>query len=103
MNDSDDDDLVDPSDIRMKLTLELINQIFDKLSGSDEILERHIVTEIASNNYIIMLSDPRYWLENYDELEDWVEQHDPSLVAIQGMSLNIKDGKLLTEFLLRWG
>lgn len=96
-----DDDI--NHDSRMSLTLKLIHQIFDKLSGVEEITERHIITEIASNNYIVLLSDPRYWLENYDELEDWVEQHDPSLVAIQGMSLNIKDGKLLTEFLLRWG
>jgi len=49
--------------------------------------------------FIVMLANIGYWVDNFDNLKDWCEQHNSKL---QGMTVELPDAKTLTAFTLRW-
>jgi hypothetical protein len=47
----------------------------------------------------IVLTDVGYWLENWDDLGEWVEKHN---CEIKGMTVSVPDEQTKILFALRW-
>ena len=53
-----------------------------------------------TSNHLIVLTDIKYWAEHADDLVEWCEKNPKA--QPQGMTVEIKDDKTLTHFILRW-
>ena len=49
--------------------------------------------------FIVMLSDIGFWVEHYDALKVWCDQHN---CKPMGMTVELPDSETLTAFALRW-
>lgn len=57
------------------------------------------VCESLGVRFIVMLADIGFWVEHYDALSQWCEQHN---CKPQGMTVELPDSETLTAFALRW-
>lgn len=57
----------------------------------------------ANNNmsYLILLTDPKFWDEHWNELNDWAREHG-NRYQIVGSTIDVDDEEDLTLFALRW-
>lgn len=53
-----------------------------------------------TDNHLIILTDIKYWAEHADELVEWCNRNAGAFT--QGMTVEIKDDKTLTHFILKW-
>lgn len=58
-----------------------------------------LVSSSLGQHTIIMLGDIGYWVDNYEQLQNWCQEHSAEVV---GMTVNIPDERTLTAFCLRW-
>ena len=57
------------------------------------------VCESLSIPFIVMLADIGFWVDHYDALREWCEQHN---CRPMGMTVELFDEQTLTAFALRW-
>ena len=58
-----------------------------------------VVSQSFGTPCIIMLSDIKFWNDNFDELQTWCDLNGAEQ---QGMTVNIPSEAVLTAFCLRW-
>ena len=57
------------------------------------------VSQSLNQHTIVMLGDIGFWIENYDLLQQWCQDHGGK---VEGMTVNIPNEQVLTAFCLRW-
>lgn len=50
-------------------------------------------------SWVIILSDTKYWIDQWLNLESWCQMHGCTL---SGLTVEVPDEKILTLFQLRW-
>ena len=58
-----------------------------------------VVSQSFGTPVIVMLSDIKFWNDNFDELQTWCDLNGAEQ---QGMTVNIPSESVLTAFCLRW-
>lgn len=89
-------------------TLDGTQTLYSRCNLSEDILEdwkrnRFILASkdlTETENHLIVLTDLAYWVEHADDLVEWCEKNPKA--QTQGMTVEIKDDKTLTHFILKW-